>query len=109
MWFALASHNRIVLPGEAEGVHNDAFVLRLCGLRCYPQPELSWSQAYSGHPRTQVRYVQLSECMVRRRIASEKRGWTGGLRQCIRPCGVRTPGHDGFRHFAFSGTGSPQR
>jgi len=52
MWFALASHNRIVLPGEAEGVHNDAFVLRLCGLRCYPQPELSWSQAYSGHPRT---------------------------------------------------------
>src|SRR6266571_5962275 len=41
--------------------------------------------------------VGLSECMVRRRVASEKRTMAGGLRQCIRPLvESSTPGHDGF-------------
>src|SRR5579872_3378567 len=36
--------------------------------------------------------------MVRRRIASEKLGWTNGLRQCIRSLvESRTLDHDGFR------------
>jgi hypothetical protein len=39
----------------------------------------------------------LSECMVRRRVASEKRRMAIGLRQCIRPLVESlTPGHDGY-------------
>src|ERR1700681_2282113 len=39
----------------------------------------------------------LSECMVRRRVASEKRRMAVGLRQCIRPSvESSTPGHDGY-------------
>jgi len=39
----------------------------------------------------------LSECMVRRRVASEKRRMAVGLRQCIRPSvESATPGHDGY-------------
>jgi len=39
----------------------------------------------------------LSECMVRRRVASEKRAMAVGLRQCIRPLVESlTPGHDGY-------------
>jgi hypothetical protein len=38
-----------------------------------------------------------SECMVRRRDASEKRTMAVGLRQCIRPLVESlTPGHDGY-------------
>jgi hypothetical protein len=38
-----------------------------------------------------------SECMVRRRVASEKRRMAFGLRQCIRPSVEPvTPGHDGY-------------
>src|ERR1035437_3954516 len=45
---------------------------------------IDWSQA-------------LSECMVRRRVASEKRTMAVGLRQCIRPSVESvTPGHDGY-------------
>jgi len=41
--------------------------------------------------------VALSECMVRRRVASEKRRMAVGLRQCIRPLVESlTPGHDGY-------------
>ena len=41
--------------------------------------------------------VALSECMVRRRVASEKRSMAVGLRQCIRPLlESMTPGHDGY-------------
>src|ERR1700730_7106675 len=36
-------------------------------------------------------------CMVRRRVASEKRRMAVGLRQCIRPSvESATPGHDGY-------------
>src|SRR5260370_32630326 len=39
----------------------------------------------------------LSECMVRRRVASEKQKMAVGLRQCIRPLvESTTPGHDGY-------------
>src|SRR3984893_17248574 len=39
----------------------------------------------------------LSECMVRRRVASAKRTMAVGLRQCIRPLVESlTPGHDGY-------------
>src|SRR4029077_15844187 len=39
----------------------------------------------------------LPECMVRRRVASEKRRMAVGLRQCIRPSVESvTPGHDGY-------------
>src|SRR6266705_4899119 len=42
-------------------------------------------------------HVTLSECMVRRRVASEKRKMAVGLRQCIRPLvESSTPGHDGY-------------
>src|ERR1022692_4442610 len=41
--------------------------------------------------------VALPECMVRRRVASEKRRMAVGLRQCIRPLVEPvTPGHDGY-------------
>src|ERR1700722_14541452 len=39
----------------------------------------------------------ISECMVRRSVASEKRRMAVGLRQCIRPSVESvTPGHDGY-------------
>jgi hypothetical protein len=41
--------------------------------------------------------VFLPECMVRHRVASEKRRMAVGLRQCIRPLVESlTPGHDGY-------------
>jgi hypothetical protein len=47
--------------------------------------------------RLKSRKVGLSECMVRRRVASEKRIMAVGLRQCIRPSVESvTPGHDGY-------------
>src|ERR1700736_5866301 len=47
-----------------------------------------------GAPRA---HEVLSECMVRRRVASEKRAMAVGLRQCIRPLVESlTPGHDGY-------------
>src|ERR1022692_3063184 len=43
-----------------------------------------------------VELAGLTECMVRRRVASEKRRMAVGLRQCIRPLVESlTPGHDG--------------
>jgi hypothetical protein len=40
---------------------------------------------------------RFSSCMVRRRVASEKRKMAVGLRQCIRPLVESvTPGHDGY-------------
>src|SRR5437899_3277152 len=45
----------------------------------------------------QVSRNGFSECMVRRRVASEKRIMAVGLRQCIRPLvELTTPGHDGY-------------
>src|ERR1700686_3703868 len=48
-------------------------------------------------PPAKSREVGLSECMVRRSVASEKRTMAVGLRQCIRPLVESvTPGHDGY-------------
>jgi hypothetical protein len=51
----------------------------------------------TGQLPVAVRKAGFSSCMVRRRVASEKRSMAVGLRQCIRPSVESvTPGHDGY-------------
>src|SRR6266581_1930879 len=53
-----------------------------------------WLTALGGVASCRARLIG---CMVRRRVASEKRRMAVGLRQCIRPSVESvTPGHDGF-------------
>jgi non-heme chloroperoxidase len=56
-----------------------------------------WLQGMlAGHKAVYDCIKAFSECMVRRRVASEKRAMAVGLRQCIRPLVESlTPGHDG--------------
>src|ERR1700722_10466415 len=65
--------------------------------RWWPIPNSVAPMVYAAAwPKVAWATVRLSECMVRRRVASEKCSMAVGLRQCIRPSVESvTPGHDG--------------